>query len=449
MVFNSFRFKVIFRVLILVILLAIFVYLAGDLDKMVALILVGSIIIGVIIELFYFIERTNRRLTRFLESVRYSDFISGFSSDNELGKSFKDLNYAFNAVLEAFRKARSEKEEHWQYLNTVVQQVGTGLLSFDEEGNVELINSTAKKYLRAPQIHNIAEIRTHSDPFFELLTTIKPGASKLFQLDYKTNLAIYATELVLRNKSYKLITMQNIQPELQQKEIDSWQNLTRVLRHEIMNSITPIASLTSTMKDILVEDLKQRNGKFELGIDTVDDLQDGLNTIEGRSQGLIRFIDAYRDYTSIPTPKLQSIQLGDMIDHVAHLLKVEIRKSGTNFTWTVEPEDLTINADEELMEQVLINMVKNAIEAVEESEKPRVTVICGIDQDDHVYIRIRDNGQGIVPEAQERIFIPFYTTKKTGSGIGLALSRQIMQLHNGSLTVDSIPEEYSEFTLKF
>jgi nitrogen fixation/metabolism regulation signal transduction histidine kinase len=430
-------------------LLALFVYLVGDIEKIVTTILVGGIILGVIIELFFYIERTNRKLTRFLESVRYSDFISGFSSDNELGKSFKDLNKAFNEVLEAFRRARSEKEEHWQYLNTVVQQVGTGLLSFDEEGNVELINTTAKKYLRAPQIHNIAEIKKSSDALYKLLIDIEPGASTLFQLDFKTNLAIYATELVLRKNAFKLITMQNIQPELQQKEIESWQNLTRVLRHEIMNSITPIASLTSTMKDILVEDLDQKNGVFEIGTEAVDDLQDGLNTIESRSQGLIRFIDAYRDYTSIPAPKVKTIVLADLIDHITNLLKIEIRKSSVNFDWEVQPPDLTISVDEELMEQVLINMLKNAIEAVDENDNPMVRLRGSLDPEDHVIITLHDNGQGILPEAQEKIFIPFYTTKKTGSGIGLALSRQIMQLHNGSLSVDSVPDEYTEFTLKF
>lgn len=449
MVFSSFRFKVLFRVVVLALLLALLAYLVNDHEKIVTSFLIGGLILGVVIELFYFIERTNRKLTRFLESVRYSDFISGFSSDNELGKSFKNLNVAFNEVLEAFRLARSEKEEHWQYLNTVVQQVGTGLLSFDEDGNVELINTTAKKYLRAPQIHNITELQKSSGELYKLLIRIQPGESTLFQLDFKTNLAIYATELILRKNTFKLITMQNIQPELQQKEIESWQNLTRVLRHEIMNSITPIASLTSTMKDILVEDLDQKDSIFEIGTEAVDDLQDGLNTIENRSQGLIRFIDAYRDYTSIPPPKIKEIVLSELIEHITNLLKIEIRKSSVDFEWEVKPSNLTIKVDEELMEQVLINMLKNAIEAVVEKKDPRVRLKGTQDEDGHVIITLHDNGQGIFPEAQEKIFIPFYTTKKTGSGIGLALSRQIMQLHNGSLSVDSVPDEYTMFTLKF
>jgi len=447
--FSSFRIKVLIRVILLALFVSFFLFLLQDKEKIVTTVLIGAMAIVVLGELYYFVERTNRKLTRFLESVRYSDFVSGFAADDQLGKSFKDLNKAFNEVLEAFRTARSEKEEHWQYLNTVVQQIGTGLLSFDEEGNIELINTIARKYIRAPQIHNINELKITDPELHKHFINIKPGTNRLYQVDAKTQLAIHATELILRKKDYKLITLQNIQPELQQKEIEAWQNLTRVLRHEIMNSITPIASLTSTLKDILVEDLTQNNGSFELGTEAVDDLQEGLNTIEGRSQGLIRFIDAYRDYTSIPEPKLKLISLAELVDHIAKLLKIENRKSNVDFEWMVEPEDLKINVDEEQMEQVLINMLKNAIEAVEDCKEPKVSIKSGFDVNGNVQIQIRDNGQGIVPEALERIFIPFYTTKKTGSGIGLALSRQIMQLHNGSLTVDSELDEYTEFTLKF
>ncbi len=447
--FNSFRFRIFLRILILTGFVFLFVFLLQDSDKIVSALVIGVLILLVFVELIRYVERTNRKLTRFLESVRYSDFISGFVSDHHLGNSFKNLNNEFNAVLEAFRKARSEKEEHWQYLNTVVQQIGTGLLSFDESGRIELINNTAKGYLRSPQIHNIEEIKVKSELLYKHLISIKPGGNRLVGLDPKHQLAIGATELILRGKSFKLITLQNIQPELQQNELEAWQKLTRVLRHEIMNSITPIASLTSTLKDILVEDLKQKGSKFELDTESVDDLQDGLDTIESRSYGLIKFIDAYRDYTTIPEPNIGTIRLEELLEHIANLLKIEIRKANIDFIWEVSPKDLIIQADEELMEQVLINLVKNAIEATVDHKDPAVQLTGSSDTEGNVMIKIRDNGQGIEPEALERIFIPFYTTKKTGSGIGLALSQQIIQMHNGTLTVDSEPEKFTEFTLKF
>lgn len=441
--------RILFRVLLLAGFMYLFMFLLNDADKLLSTIIVGVVVLAIFVELIRYLERTNRKLTRFLESVRYSDFISGFSSDDNLGASFKDLNNEFNEVLEAFRIARSEKEEHWQYLNTVVQQVGTGLLSFDEDGNVELINNLAKKYLRTPQIHNIEEIKVQSESLYNVITSIKPGGNHLFVLDPKHQLSIGSTEMILRGRPYKLITLHNIQPELQKNELEAWQKLTRVLRHEIMNSITPIASLTSTLKDILVEDLTQKKNKFELNAESVDDLQEGLNTIENRSYGLIKFIDAYRDYTTIPEPIINTVHIADLLEQVANLLKIEIRKAKVDFSIDLLSDQLTIEADEELMEQVLINMVKNAIEATLETENPKVELISATDDEGAVYIRIKDNGQGIEPEALERIFIPFYTTKKSGSGIGLALSQQIMQMHNGTLTVESVPDEYSEFTLKF
>jgi nitrogen fixation/metabolism regulation signal transduction histidine kinase len=445
--FNSFKVRVFARVLLLTGLIFLFVFLINDPSKLVTAIVVGVFILLSFFELISYVDRTNRKLTRFLESVRYSDFVSGFSSGDALGGSFKELDKEFNAVLEAFRKARSEKEEHWQYLNTVVQQVGTGLLSFDHTGNIELINATAKKYLRTPLLHNIDEIQKESVPLYDLINEISPGANKLFRLDAKHQLAVGATELIMRGTSYKLITLQNIQPELQQNELDAWQKLTRVLRHEIMNSITPIASLTSTLKDILIEDLTQKKNTFVLEAESVDDLQEGLDTIESRSYGLIKFIDAYRDYTTIPAPNKLPIKLADLLEHISNLLKIEIRKANVDFTLEADPE-LTILADEELMEQVLINMVKNAIEATLDKKEPKVWLIGTVDANDDILIIIKDNGQGIEPEAIERIFIPFYTTKKSGSGIGLALSQQIVQMHEGTLSVESIPEEYTEFTLK-
>lgn len=429
--------------------MALFVY-SAQYEKMV--ITAGLLVIVIfieLIELYRFISRTNRKLTRFLESVKYSDFVSGFSADNKLGQSFKDLNLAFNEVLEAFRKARAEKEEHLQYLNTIVEHVSTGLMSFDEEGNVGLMNATAKKFLKVDRLRNIEELIEKQSRLYKALFDLPPGKSTLFRIEGDIQLAIHATELILRAKKLKLVALQNIQPELQKKELEAWQNLTKVLRHEIMNSITPIASLTSTMKDILVEDLNEVDGKYELNEEAVEDLQDGLGTIESRSQGLIRFIDAYRDYTSIPLPKIKPIKIAHLLEHVSQLMKVELRRSKIDFSCEMSHPELELNIDEELIEQVLINLLKNAIEAVEDTEHPRIELKTYTNLDGNTKISLTDNGQGIIMEALDQIFIPFYSTKKRGSGIGLSLSRQIMQLHNGTLTVESEPDKFTTFTLSF
>ena len=448
MAFNDFRFRVAFRVILLGITMSLFVYMVSKPNMIFAAALTLVIIAGQLIELYRFTSQTNRKLTRFLESVKYSDFISGFANDNKLGKSFRELNSAFNEVLEAFRKARTEKEEHWQYLNTIVQQVRTGIISFDPEGQVQLMNANAKRFIGIANMKNIHELVHKNPKLHEALMDVQSGKSTLYKAGNEFLLTLQATELRIRGNTVKLVTLQNIQTELQKQELEAWQNLTRVLRHEIMNSITPISSLTSTLREILEQDLIKKEDNYELKTEGAEDLREGLNTIESRSKGLIKFIDAYREYTSLPQPKIKNIRVKDLIEKVAQLLKPEFKKTSIQFSYKSDSEYLTIQADEEMIEQVLINLIKNAIEALENLPNAKIE-LTGTYNDNAVIIEVSDNGPGIIPEAIERIFIPFFTTKKSGSGIGLALSRQIMQMHNGSLTVKSEPDVKTTFTLNF
>ncbi|RAV99211.1 sensor histidine kinase [Pseudochryseolinea flava] len=446
--FNDFRTRVVLRVVLLGITMALFMYMVTHPNMLFAAILTGGIITLQLFEIFRFVSQTNRKLTRFLESVKYSDFISGFTNDNKLGKSFRELNVEFNEVLEAFRKARAEKEEQAQYLNTVVQQVRTGILSFDADGTVQLINMNAKKFIGLSSIRNMRELININPKLYHAINSVETGKSELYKGSNDLHLTIQATELRIRGTDVKLVTLQNIQPELQQQELEAWQNLTRVLRHEIMNSITPISSLTSTLRDILDHDMENKGTHYELKDEGAEDLRDGLSTIANRSKGLIKFIDAYREYTSLPKPKFTSIRVKDLLDNVAHLMKTELKKTQVRFQVDCQSEYITILIDEEMIEQVLINLLKNAIEALGDTENPYLK-LTGIYEDNIVKIEVEDNGAGIIKEALEHIFVPFYTTKKTGSGIGLSLSRQIMQMHNGSITVESEPDVRTCFTLKF
>ena len=446
--FRDFRYRIAFRVILIGLMMSLFVFMVSHPNMIFAAMLTALIIVGQLVELNKFSAQTNRKLTRFLESVQYSDFISGFTADNKLGSSFRDLNSKFNEVLEAFRKARSEKEEHWQYLNTVVQQVRTGILSFDPKGNVQLINANAKKFMGIQSIKNIEELAIKNPKLLEALKAVEPGKSTLYKVGQDFSLTIQATELRIRGNSMKLLTLQNIQTELQQQEIEAWQNLTRVLRHEIMNSITPISSLTSTLREILDHDMVQKNNHYELKSEGAEDLREGLGTIENRSKGLIKFIDAYREYTSLPQPKLKTVVVKDLIEKVSQLMRPEIKKTHIELSHSCDGEYLTIQADEEMIEQVLINLVKNSIEALGEIPSGRID-ITGKYSGTSVIIEVVDNGSGIIKEALNRVFVPFFTTKKTGSGIGLSLSRQIMQMHNGSLSVESEPGIQTIFSLKF
>lgn len=446
--FNDFRTRVTLRVIFLGLSMALFMYMIARPNMLFAAILTFVIIVIQLVEIFRFISQTNRKLTRFLESVKYSDFISGFTSDNKLGKSFKDLNVAFNEVLEAFRKARSEKEEHWQYLNSVVQQVRTGILSYDIDGNVQLMNANAKRFMGITSIKNIKELIQINPKLYHAVNSVEAGKSELYKSSNELYLTIQSTELRIRGIDVKLVTLQNIQPELQKQELEAWQNLTRVLRHEIMNSITPISSLTSTLREILDHDMVRKETHYELKDEGADDLREGLSTIENRSKGLIKFIDAYREYTSLPKPKMSTVRIKDLIEKVAQLMKTELRKTNIDFHYEWGSEYLTIQADVEMIEQVLINLLKNAIEALNETPDPRLELTGRYDEN-AVKIEVTDNGPGIIKEALEHIFVPFYTTKRTGSGIGLSLSRQIMQMHNGSLSVESEPDVKTVFTMKF
>lgn len=436
------------RVFFLGVTMALFSFMITRPNMLFAAMLTFVVVIVQLVDIFRFVSQTNRKLTRFLESVKYSDFISGFTSDNKLGKSFKDLNIAFNEVLEAFRKARSEKEEHWQYLNSVVQQVRTGILSFDAEGNIQLINANAKKFIGTNNLRNIRELIPVNPRLYHALNSVGPGKSELYKGSNELYLTVQATELRIRATDVKLVTLQNIQPELQKQELEAWQNLTRVLRHEIMNSITPISSLTSTLREILDHDMERRNNHYELKEEGAEDLREGLSTIENRSKGLIKFIDAYREYTSLPKPKMSVVRLKDVIDKVAQLMRTELKKTNIDFHCACSSEYITINADVEMIEQVLINLLKNAIEALTETHEPKLQLIGRYDES-AVKIEVIDNGPGIIKEALEHIFVPFYTTKRTGSGIGLSLSRQIMQMHNGSITAESEPDVRTVFTLRF
>ncbi|MCZ8022381.1 MAG: ATP-binding protein [Cyclobacteriaceae bacterium] len=445
---RDFSSRVVLRTLLIGATLIVVMYMFTQPNMIFASILLCLVVVAQLAEMIRFVSQTNRKLTRFLESIKYSDFVSGFAADHKLGKSFKDLNESINDVMEAFRKARSEKEESWQYLDTVVQQVRTGILSFDSDGKIQLINNLAKKYLGTNTIKNIEELKMINPRLYETIQITESGKGELYKANNDIQLSVQCTHLRIRGVDIKLLTMQNIQGELQKQEAEAWQNLTRVLRHEIMNSITPISSLTSTLREILEHDLKKENENYVLNDETTSDLKEGLSTIENRSKGLIKFIDAYREYTSLPKPTITTVNLKNLIEKVSNLMKEELKRTSIEFSYACSSDYLTIQVDEEMIEQVLINLLKNAKEALQETKQPKLNVLAHY-QDNAVKIEITDNGPGIIKEAIENIFVPFYTTKRTGSGIGLSLSRQIMQLHGGSLTVVSEPEVQTTFTLRF
>lgn len=403
--------------------------------------------------LIYFVERTNRKLTHFLESIRHSDFSTSFS-DRALGGTFEGLNRAFNEVIADFRKNRAEKEEHYNYLLTVVQHVNIGILAFKKDGKVDIFNNATKRLLKVNNIQYIQELKDIKPELPELLLEMKAGDRQLVKIvidDNLVQLSVYATEFRMRGEEFVLVSLQNITTELDEKEIESWQNLIRVLTHEIMNSITPISSLASTVRDILLEE--EEDDKEirlrQLDEDDIENINEALVTIRNRSQGLLTFVENYRNLTRIPRPNFRYFAVKELFDRAHVLLKPKMEKYGIVCTPRMFPDDLMITADPDLIDQVFINLLLNAIDAVKDVENPQIEVVASINAGDRITIDFADNGQGIKPDILDKIFMPFFTSKKEGSGIGLSLSRQIMHLHKGSITVKSKPGEGAVFRLNF
>ncbi|MCY4351748.1 MAG: ATP-binding protein, partial [Gemmatimonadetes bacterium] len=390
---------------------------------------------------------TQRDLTRFLQAIRYEDFSQSFTGAG-LGSAYNNLKDAFNEVLEAFRKTRAEREENFQYLQTIVQHVGIGLICYTPEGRIELMNTAAQRLLRKPHMRDVRELETVSKAFSETLLKLRSGDKALVKVqdeDELLQIIVYATELRMRGESFILASVQNIQTELEEQEMEAWQKLIRVLTHEIMNSITPISSLASTVRGLLPDSERASS----LASETLPDVHTALETIQSRSEGLLHFVEAYRQLTHISRPDFQIFQISELFARVVFLMQGECDKNNIALHTAIDPRTLELTADPDLIEQVLINLMRNAVEALTGRSNARMDLSAKLDGRGRVVIRVQDNGPGILEDVQERIFIPFFTTKRDGSGIGLALSRQIMRVHRGTISVQSKPEEETVFTLRF
>ncbi|MBN1599005.1 MAG: hypothetical protein JW894_11990 [Bacteroidales bacterium] len=449
MIFKNFRFNLIIRVIILIISIFLFYY-SFSTNYIFTPIIVGAFIIFQVTSLVRYIDKTNRELTAFLESIRFSEFTRSFNMEG-MGSSFNELNTVFNEVINDFQKVRSEKEEHFYYLQTILQNIDVSLIAYQNDGTIELINKSAKKLFQISGITNIKGLEKMSHELVEVLFQIKPGESKLVKIyeeDDFLQLAIYATTIKVKDKVITLVTIKDIQNVLEEQETEAWQKLIRVLTHEIMNSITPIASLSSTVHNILNGYSYKPDGQTTVDNDSLKEMEKALQTINKRSNGLLHFVDTYRNLTRIPNPNFKMVHVSNIFQNIKHLMDDEIIKHNINLQVKVEPEKVEITADEQLIEQVLINLVRNSIQALNKTKNAEIKLQAFYNKRGRFTMQVADNGPGILPDVLEKIFIPFFTTKTSGSGIGLALSRQIMRLHNGTITAYSQPPE-TVFTLTF
>lgn len=397
------------------------------------------------------IESSNNNMASFLDAIKFDDLSSTFKTDSA-DPAIQRLHQEMNEAIVKLRYSRQERDSEYLFYKNIVLHVGIGLIIFKEEtGKIEIFNSAARRLLkinRAETVHDLAEV---SETLVNVFTRLRTGGRELLRLKVGEDfiqLSVYAIELTLRGENLKLISIQNIQSELEEKEMEAWQNLVRVLTHEIMNSVTPISSLAGIVEDEIKIHLRDNEEK-PLQKDQLADIHLSLQTISKRSEGLIHFVKEFRSLTHIPKPKPEIIRVSTLFDEVAMLHKKELSEKNIRLECDVEPADISINADKIMIEQVLINLFKNAIQAFDDGGDKLITLRAYHNEKMRPVISVKDNGTGIDPEALEKIFIPFFTTKKTGSGIGLSLSRQIMRQHQGSLTVKSTVGEGTEFKMRF
>lgn len=451
--YKNFKGNLIVRILLLTINIFLFVFLILYTQFTLSIILSGTLVIIQIIALIHYVDHTNRVLNSFLESIRYSDFSRTFELDG-LGKSFENLKISFNEVIKDFQKVKAEKEESFFYLQSVIQHIGIALIAFDKTGKVELVNNASQKLFQLRTINHIDSLAGFSSELVQKLLTIRHNENVLLKVtgkDEVLQLTIYATEFKISSKSIMLISIKNIQNELEEKEMESWQKLISVLTHEIMNSIAPISSLSNTISAILtgLKDISfDENNEEELQ-EAFEDIDMALKTISKRTDGLMHFVTTYRSLTKIPNPIYSIFSIKDMVTNILTLLSEEFKEHGVDIQTDIFPSTLELSADERLIEQVIINLIKNAIHSTAEVSNPSISIKAFLNKRGRVAIEVSDNGAGILPDVIDKIFIPFFTTKTTGSGIGLSLSKQIMRMHGGNITASSVPDVETKFTLTF
>ncbi len=450
MIYKQFNFRIVFQIILIGISSLLFTWSLNQAHLQLAKFTFGGLFLLQIFILISYIKNANLRFARFMELIKNQGLMERFEELNT-GDSNEKLNQLYNEIMQIIADSKLEKEgEHLYFLQTL-EIIGTSIISIDENGKVDLINQAARKLLKTENLKSINQLKKSYPDFVSELNKLKNKQQTLFKLQIGTEILMLSITCSLfknQDKNLRLYSFQNISSELENEELEAWQKLIKVLRHEIMNSITPISSLTNTIIRLLSEDKKAKTLE-QISDRTIQDAVEGLNAIDKRNQGLLKFVESYRNLTKIHTPVFKKIEVRNLFDNINILFSDEFRLKKIGVNTSIKKNNLIIMADEKLITQVLLNLVKNSIEALVGIKNPKIKMEASALNNQEVLIQITDNGIGIPKEEIDKIFIPFYSTKEKGSGIGLSLSRQIMYLHKGSISVQSIPRKETIFSLKF
>jgi nitrogen fixation/metabolism regulation signal transduction histidine kinase len=444
----SYRIQVILRIILILSLGFAGVILITETAYWMVAMWLGLLLILLIVELIRFHERSRNALRDFLVSIKQEDF----STLSTLNEKDGELQEAYQMILDKFKDLRIEKETHYHYLQRVIEHVDAALICIDHNMDIQLINKTAKDLLQVPDIKDLRSLEKIDTDLVTLIRDMDSGHKEIIRLVRHgkiLNLSVRATTFSLEKDKYKIVSLHDIKTELEEQEVESWQKLVRILTHEIMNSTIPITNMVGLARDFLVDD--EGNPKEIPGLEKeeIDDLVESLATAEKRSKGLVKFVQTTKDLARIPEPSISEIRAEDLFNRLKGFFKNDLKQLKIDFKLILCKPDLVINADLEMIEQVLINLLKNSMEAVKDAAQPKIKLTADQLENRAVTISVCDNGPGIPEENLENIFIPFFSTKKEGSGIGLSLSRQIMKLHRGRIDVETEQGAGTTFTLEF
>jgi len=449
MFYKRFTFRLIFRLLIINLLGYLLYYLISNTQLWFTIIGVGFLLFGSIISLYYYINEIRSDIKRFILAVKTRDHTLNFKNKATKG-SFPELYESFGEILQVHKQIRLEQEAMFQLIKTILEQVPVGVIVINntkiEEENEEIafFNQAASNLLSIPAYKYWHRLKQHLPDFALEIEQIAQGGKRFLELKIQDKLIQLSTEVIplnLYGKNYTIISFQNIKDEIEQKETEAWNRLIGVISHEILNSITPISSLSDTINSMVSD-------KENLDLSEMEDLKTALQTIKRRSAGLLDFVKDYRLIAELPTPNLESHTIGEILKHIKVLMQPFARVKNVVLDVEQTSSKITVQLDLKLIEQVLINLITNSIYSVEEKETPHIGVSYRL-ENTKLYIDVTDNGKGIDAADLEKIFVPFYTTRKNGSGIGLTISRNIMKMHRGSIEVVSEPDKTTTFSLVF
>jgi len=447
MIFKRYEWRLVLRVLILFITLVLTSYVVVK-EQYIFLFIAIPAVVYELADLVRFQKKAQDEITQFVESVHYRDFSRHF----DVGRApteLKPLREGFNEINTTFKVISRERETQYHYLQKILELVDTGIISYEQEtGETGWINDAFKKLLGIPYLKSIHSLQKREEHLYNDIINLKPGDSKLVTItrnQQQIKILVSVSALRSDDKLYKLLAFQNVSEALDETESKAWQKLLNVMTHEIMNSVAPISSLADTLKNRLQSpEIANKMAGSQL-----EDLELGIDTIKRRSEGLLKFTESYRNLNKITQLDLKRILVCDLFENISSLMLPSLEKKHIELGIVIRDLTLAVDIDINLVEQVLINLVVNAIEAVKDIAAPQIILSAELQPNNKIIIKVADNGTGMPPELLDKIFIPFFSTRKTGSGIGLSLCKQIMLLHKGTIQVQSAEGKGSAFLLQF